>query len=235
MRAAPVSAAPLLFAILVTSCAKAPPAVEPGVSLELARHRAETISGIDYALSLTIPAIPDGEIEGRVVIGFELGDSSKPVQLDFRESPDKIGSVTANGNESDYEFISEHLVIPAAELVNGRNEVRIGFTAGSSSLNRNPEYLYSLFVPDRARTAFPLFDQPDLKATLQVDLTIPEGWTAMANGPLLELIETGDGVLHRFARSAPISSYVFGFVAGKFETVRRNVDGRQMTMLHRET
>ena len=36
-------------------------------------------------------------------------------------------------------------------------------------------------------------------------------------------------------RSDLIPSYLFSFVAGKFEEVTREVDGREMTMLHRET
>ena len=235
MKAVPASAALILLAGLVISCSKAPPAVEPGVSLELARHRAEIISDIDYELSLTIPESAEEAIDGRIVIAFQLSDASQPLQLDFRESADRIRSVTANGAKSGYRFTDEHLVVPATELVGGRNEIRITFTAGSSSLNRRQDFLYSLFVPDRARTAFPLFDQPDLKATLQVELAIPPGWTAMANSPLLEVRETEAGKLHRFDRSELISSYVFGFVAGRFETVHRNVNGRQMTMLHRET
>ena len=235
MRAGPLSATLLIISGLMASCGNAPLTVEPGVSLALAKHRAETISGINYELSLTIPENRDGAIEGRVKITFQLSDSSQPLQLDFRESADRIRSVAVNGDESDYRFINEHLVMPAKELVIGRNEVRIDFTAGSSSLNRNPEFLYTLFVPDRARTAFPLFDQPDLKATFELELTIPAGWTAMANAPLVDVRETENGMLHRFTRSDLISSYLFSFVAGKFETVKRNVDGRQMTMLHRET
>ncbi|MDH3759114.1 MAG: peptidase M1, partial [Gammaproteobacteria bacterium] len=219
----------------MTSCTEAPLAVEPGVSQALAKQRAETISAINYGLSLAIPESRDEDIEGRVTITFQLSDSSQPLQLDFRESADKIRGVTANGGESDYRFINEHVVVPAKDLVTGRNEIRIDFTAGSSSLNRNPEFLYSLFVPDRARTAFPLFDQPDLKATFELALTIPAGWTAMANAPLVNVRETENGMLHRFARSDLISSYLFSFVAGRFESVSRNVDGRQMTMLHRET
>ena len=235
MRIIQASSTLLLLGCLMASCSEAPLAVEPGVSQALAKHRAETISGINYALSLLIPENQGADIEGRVTITFQLSDASQPLQLDFRESADKIRGVTANGKGSGYRFIAEHVVIPAQELVAGRNEIRIEFTAGSSSLNRNPEFLYSLFVPDRARTAFPLFDQPDLKATFDLSLTIPAGWTAMANAPMLDVRETDDGMVHRFARSDLISSYVFAFVAGRFETLSRNVDGRQITMLHRET
>lgn len=235
MRVFQASATLLLLSGLMTACGKPPPAIEPGVSLALAKHRAATISGIDYQLSLVIPENPDEAIAGSVVIAFELGESSQPLQLDFRESGDKLRRVTVNGNESGYEFVNEHLVVPARELVTGHNRIGIDFTAGSTSLNRNPEFLYTLFVPDRARTAFPLFDQPDLKATFELDLTIPPGWTAMANSPLLDVRRTGNGVQHRFARSDLISSYLFSFVAGRFESVSGNVGGRQMTMLHRET
>ena len=235
MRVVQASVTLLLLSGLMTACGKPPAPVDPGVSWALAQHRAATISDINYALSLAIPESQDDAIQGRVVVTFELSDASQPLQLDFRESADKIGSVLANDSESDYRFINEHIVIPAQELVAGRNEIRIDFTAGSSSLNRNPEFLYTLFVPDRARTAFPLFDQPDLKATFELDLTIPTGWTAMSNAPEVEVRETEDGMLHRFARSDLISSYLFSFVAGRFETVSRDVNGRQMTMLHRET
>jgi aminopeptidase N len=222
MRVSQLFATLLLVSGLMASCGKPPLTVEPGVSLALATHRAETISDINYALSLTIPENRDEAIEGRVIITFQLSDSSQPLQLDFRESGDRIKGVTANDSDSGYRFTNEHVVVPAKELFNGQNEIRIDFVAGSSSLNRNPEFLYSLFVPDRARTAFPLFDQPDLKATFELGLTIPAGWTAMANAPLVDVQETGNGMLHRFARSDLISSYLFSFVAGRFESVSRN-------------
>jgi len=231
----PAIAALALLSSLMVACGELSPAIEPGVSLKLAEHRARTISGTNYELSFTIPENQDEEIGGLVNIAFDLSDSSQPVQLDFRESADKIKNVTTNGDESAFRFVNEHVVIPADELVTGRNEIRISFTAGSSSLNRNPEYLYTLFVPDRARTAFPLFDQPNLKATFELSLMIPPGWTTMAISPVLEVRETDYGALHRFAQSDLISSYLFSFVAGKFETISRNVGGRQMTMLHRET
>ncbi|MEJ7664802.1 MAG: hypothetical protein WKG07_37460 [Hymenobacter sp.] len=51
--------------------------------------------------------------------------------------------------------------------------MHIGLNAGDLSLNRNPDYLYTLLVPDRARTVVPVFDQPNLKATLTLSLTVP--------------------------------------------------------------
>jgi len=225
----------LLPVLLLVACVESGPAVVPGVSLELARHRAATISEVNYTLEMVIPEDRKDEIEGLAAISFRLGASSAPLQLDFRESPDKIEAVSVNGAESDYRFENEHIVIPANELVAGSNRVEIEFVVGDSSLNRNPEFLYTLFVPDRARTAFPLFDQPDLKATYDLSLQVPADWTAMSNAPLQSALQRNGQQELRFARSDLISSYLFSFVAGKFETIEREIDGRSMVMLHRET
>ncbi|MDH3440178.1 MAG: M1 family aminopeptidase [Gammaproteobacteria bacterium] len=223
--------------ILLVACSPQPPAedVVAGVSLELAQHRAATISRINYDLSFDIPAEVDDVIPATIEVRFDLSDNSRSLQLDFRESGDKIHAVTVNNGPSSFQIRDEHIVVPAKELKVGRNVINIAFEAGSSSLNRNPEYLYTLFVPDRARTAFPLFDQPDLKATFDLSLGLPPGWTAMSNAPIQTSVNSGLGTIVRFETSDLISSYLFSFVAGKFETVIRNVAGRQMTMLHRET
>ena len=91
-----------------------------------------------------------------------------------------------------------HLVIAADALRSGENAIDISFTAGDEALNRNDEYLYSLFVPARASHAFPCFDQPDIKAALSLTLQIPSGWVAIANGPEIGREEKGDTTTIRF-------------------------------------
>ena len=224
---------------LLGACSKPENAVSVdvvnGVSLELARHRAATISNLNYRLVFNIPEDQDADIAAIVSIGFDLSDNSTPLQLDFREEPSKVEALAVNGHESTYEFWQEHIVIPVSALQVGRNTVDIQFTAGSTSLNRNPEYLYTLFVPDRARTAFPLFDQPDLKATYELTLNIPAVWEAMANAPVEHIERNADRAEYTFEQSDLISSYLFSFVAGKFESITQERNGRSMTMLHRET
>jgi len=229
------AAFPAIVLSFFAACSQPVDDVEPGVSLALAEHRAATVSNINYDLHFDIPDAVSEPISAAAKIGFDLSDTSHALQLDFRESADKIHSVTVNGEASGFEFRDEHIVIPAHEVIAGRNTIDIAFEAGSSSLNRNPDYLYTLFVPDRARTAFPLFDQPDLKATFDLSLGLPAEWTAMANAPVETSTRSGPGTIVRFEASDLISSYLFSFVAGRFETVTRIVDGREMTMLHRET
>jgi len=225
----------VVVAGLLGACQEPQLEAESGVSLALAEYRAGTVSGINYELNLVVPREAQEDIDGRMVISFDLTETDRPLQLDFRENPDKVIRVLSNGRSSGYQFVNEHIVVPMKELRVGRNEIAIDFIAGSSSLNRNPEYLYTLFVPDRARTAFPLFDQPDLKAVYQLSLEVPSDWNVMSNAPLETMTEQGASTRYDFLPTEPISSYLFSFVAGKFESITREHGGREMTMLHRET
>lgn len=211
------------------------PEVKEGVSLELAQFRKSVVSDISYKLEFQIPKQHKQSIEGSETITFTLEDTTVDLPLDFKENEEHLKTLSINDTEVGISYTNEHLVLPAKFLKKGKNKINITFTAGESSLNRNPEYLYTLFVPDRARTAFPLFDQPDLKATYDLTLQIPASWNAISNGPLQTKTTEDSTKTLNFAPTSRISSYLFSFVAGDFETVTRTVDGVEMTMLHRET
>lgn len=209
--------------------------VEPGVSWILAQHRKATISDINYEITFRVPNAPAGAIAAKEVVTFKLSNAKTDLQFDFRAPEDSVQKLLINGVAAPIDHRLEHIIIPAGYLRASDNTVEFEFTAGETSLNRSPDFLYTLFVPDRARTAFPVFDQPNLKATYDLTLELPKTWRALANAPLLSTIDTGDYFLHSFEKSDPISSYLFSFVAGEFEEVTRTVSGRKMTLLHRET
>lgn len=210
-------------------------AVVPGVSRELAEDRARRISRLGYRLALAVPPQKTEPIAASEVIRFHLSDASQPVQLDFKEQADHLKSLAVNGKAVAIDFREEHLVLPAGSLKTGPNQVEISFVAGNQSLNRNDDYLYTLLVPDRARTVFPVFDQPNLKASFTLSLTLPKTWQALANGPLQDSTVVGESKTLRFAPSDTISTYLFSFAAGEFTPVSRTMAGREMQFLHRET
>ena len=209
--------------------------VEPGVSLALAEHRAERLAGLQYRLHFDIPEEQSQPIHGEIEIRFTLASASAPLQLDFRAGAEAVKTLVVNGRALTALPQREHIVLPATSLRAGANTVAMTFVAGDSALNRNPDYLYTLLVPDRARTAFPLFDQPDLKATWELSLRLPTDWTALANGPLLAAEPDAGATRYRFAVTEPVSSYLFAFVAGRFDVVSQFWDERDMTLLHRES
>jgi len=206
-----------------------------GVSWELASYRKAHISEINYELEFRIPENPKQEIQALELLTFQLDAVEQSLQLDFRESEDKLKGIVVNGKTHEIKLINEHIEIDQAFLKEGENTIEINFFAGETSLNRKEEFLYTLFVPDRARTAFPCFDQPNLKATYDLTLNVPNSWTAIANAPIKRMAASEGRKNIQYHTSDLISTYLFSFVAGKFETISRTIEGREMTMIHRET
>ena len=233
----PLRAGALLMAAVLVGCdTTPPPPVELGIPWELARHRKETIRDLEYAFDLEIPVDRQEPVRGRAAISFRWEDPRRhDVVLDFMRPAERVERVRANGADVAWEAVHDHIVIPASALDGGGNRVEVEFAAGDDALNRNDEFLYTLFVPDRAHFSLPVFDQPDLKAPVSWTLRLPAGWKALANAPLVEASPTLEGVTLRFAPSRPLPTYLFAFVAGEFSLEEAVVDGRAMTMLHRET
>ncbi len=211
------------------------PDPEKGVSLQLHQLRKQQLSDISYQLNFDIPERKTDSIPGAVTITFNLLSMADDLVIDFSAKAGQVKSVKVAGKGIPYRFVNEHLVIDKQKLVKGINSIAIKFIAGDLSLNRNENYLYTLFVPDRASTCFPLFDQPNLKATYEVTLTTPKEWEAVSNGALREKHDENSKSVYVFEKTKPISSYLFAFTAGKFFKTTRLVNDRSMTMYYRET
>ena len=220
---------------LLGSASSQPPAEPgPGVSETLAQERAAAIKDLKYELSFTIPADRQAPVRGRSLAEFTL-DSPRRVIFDFAQPADRLAAVRAGGRMVPATVRDGHIVIPAEMTRAGVNQVEFEFTAGDEALNRNDEFLYTLFVPSRARLTFPCFDQPDLKARYRLSLITPSGWQAIANGSDASRTLAPGTVTTTFAETPPLPTYLFAFVAGKFsiETALRH--GRTLRMFHRET
>ncbi len=206
-----------------------------GVALDLATRRAAIVSGVRYELSLSIPEALADPLTGTTTIRFALSDTSAPLVLDFETSREHVKSVEANGKPAVFAYSNGHIVIPAASLVRGDNMVRIAFNAGDASLNRNADFLYTLFVPARARLALPVFDQPDLKGRWTVTLEHPAAWQSAANGAEIDRQTAGTRTTVRFAETQPLPTYLVAFIAGDFKVESAERSGRTFRMFHRET
>ncbi len=208
--------------------------LQEGVPLKLAEFRKKQISNVEYSLSFTIPKKATTPIATSLVLNLDLLKVTAPLLLDFKEKTANIHAIIVNGTAIKIVYQKEHLIIATNELLKGANQIEITFTMGELSLNRNEEYLYTLLVPDRARTLFPCFDQPNLKAKYALQITAPNDWKVLCGAPLLKTVNNKTSITHHFKQTDKISTYLFSFVAGKFEQQNKAVDGFDMNLLFRE-
>ena len=207
----------LLAALTSLEAVAAIPVVD-GVSHELAIYRSANISDVNYSLTFTVPALKTKPVSFEETLSFNWS-GEEDLQIDFQGEAFQLSrELIVNGQTMKTVVLNEHVVIPSQFLVQGRNSVTIGGYSGDKALNRNEDYMYTLFVPDHARSAFPCFDQPDLKAVFDLKLNIPEGWVSISN-----------------QTRKPIPTYLFSFTAGRFGVKTATRDGRLLTAFYRET
>src|SRR5688572_6500104 len=221
--------------LLAMSLAAASNPPDRGVSQALARERSAAIRDLRYDLFFAVPAERTAAVLGRATLRFTLAAPHRLV-LDFAQPRDRVRSVRNQRGPVEAAFDNGHIVVAESDTKAGVNEITIEFVAGDDALNRNDEFLYTLFVPARAHLAFPCIDQPDAKARYRLALEMPAEWQAVGNGA-----ETGrehlDGrrVRVQFAETQPLPTYLFSFVAGKFTLETATRHGRELRLFHRET
>lgn len=226
----------ILAVMIFSACSGNAVKVEPGVSHELARQRKAAVSNVVYKLLMNIDSVSDVNPSGIIDIEFDYLPDNQPLQLDF--AGERVKTLKVNGNDvSAPVWHDNHLVIDNNMLVKGNNTVSVSFTAAGRALNRNPGYMYTLFVPNRAHSVFPCFDQPDMKARYNLILTVPEAWKAVSNSPVISSATDSRSGLRTitFGTTEPLSTYLFAFAAGEFEYREYTRDGRTIGAYYRET
>lgn len=220
-----------LFAIVAcTPEQSADKRFDEGVSKELAEWRKATISDVEYDLVFDLV-----ENSGVVRISFAL-DVPQDVVIDFRNT-ELVADIFVPGEGLPREAAlhNEHIIIPSYQTKAGKNSVGVLFRLDNQSLNRRNDFLYTLLVPDRARTLFPCFDQPDMKATYRLKLTVPKSWVAVSNTAIEGVEELDDKKTITFAPTEPLSTYLFSFVAGEFEQRTYDDGVHRFTAYYRES
>jgi aminopeptidase N len=227
----------LVSGMVWLSSARAHRRIDPGIPLALADTRADTIRDLRYAATLTIPASKLEPVQATLTATFALSGAG-PVVFDFAQPSERVLSVIVNDVETrpSTRIEAGHIVIPEPALhADGNNTVTFSFVAGDDALNRQDEFLYTLFVPARASRTLPVFDQPNLKARWTLTLDVPSEWAAVANGAERQRTTVGDRTTIQFAETEPLPTYLVAFAAGKFSVETAERHGRTYRMFHRES
>ena len=231
--------------LFISSCNNSSPTkalYEEGVSKSLAEYRKEHFKDVIYNLYFSIPEEREQIVKGCSEINFKI-EKSCDIIIDFRAETSQIDSLLLNGDITEYVFENEHIILSEKQINKGENTITIYFSAADQSLNRRDDYLYTLLVPDRARTLFPCFDQPNIKALFNLSLEVPAKWQAVANGIIedeeltTEVNSNADTPRHliKFKQTEPLSTYLFSFVTGILNEEKFSKNGREISIYHRET
>ncbi|KAF2016445.1 hypothetical protein BU24DRAFT_433443 [Aaosphaeria arxii CBS 175.79] len=107
----------------------------------------------------------------------------------------------------------------------------------AASVAKDDEYHYMFstqFEACDARRAFPCFDEPNLKATFDVDLEYPEDQVALSNMPEKEVKSSSKPgfKVTQFERTPIMSTYLLAFAIGDFEYIeaftKREYNGKNL-------
>ncbi|MDI6024567.1 aminopeptidase N [Leucobacter sp. UT-8R-CII-1-4] len=224
----------------------------PGTNLTRAeaQQRAATISTQSYEIALDLTRGAE-HFGAETTVRF-TGTPGADTFIDVIAAA--VHSVTLNGRSLDPAevFADSRITLPGLEADNVLTIVsdQIYMNTGEG-LHRFVDpadgevYLYSQFeVPD-SRRMYPVFEQPDLKATFQFTVTAPARWHVVSNQSTPEPVAAGEvenalgtGTTEQvatwsFAPTPIMSSYITALITGPYRVVRSeltNAAGRTIPL-----
>jgi len=200
-----------------------------------AAARAAAVSGVSYSIRLGLTA---GSVSftGRADVRFTLSQSAEgSIFLCFRGQT--IQAMRLNGSDvTTPSWNGYRLTLDQGLLKRGAEnrlevEYENAFDTGGDGVFRfvdpedGAEYIYTNFEPYEAHRMAPLFDQPDIKARLTLEVLAPSEWVVLANGAERAAgpVEADGRTLRTFTETPPLSTYLFAMTAGAFVGERREL------------
>ncbi len=191
-----------------------------------------------YTLQLT-PDLKAATFTGAESIEVVLAQPSSTITLNAAEIAFKTVTATAAGKESTARVSLDQAKQQAtftfaSPLPAGPVTLKISYTGILNgqlrgfylSKTERRNYAVTQFEPTDARRAFPSFDEPAMKATFDITLTVDKGDTAISNTNTVSDTPAADGrhTIH-FAVTPKMSTYLVAFLVGDFECVSGSADG----------
>ena len=196
----------------------------PGTNLTRAEaaERARIISVESYHVDLDLTGDPE-TFRARTTVTFDA-EAGAHTFIDAITA--SVDSVTLNGTSLDPAKVSDGERIDLPDLAEHNELVvdsRMYYMNTGEGLHRfvdpvdDQVYLYTQFEVADTRRMFPVFEQPDLKATFQFAVTAPADWDVVSNQPTPEPFPVADGVARwEFSPTPVISCYITALIAGPY-------------------
>ncbi len=191
-----------------------------------------------YVLHLT-PDLKTATFAGDELIEVKLVQPASSITLNAAEIDFKSVTAVAGGKESPAQVALDQkkqqaTLTFASPLPAGSVTLKISYNGILNgqlrgfylSKTERRNYAVTQFEPTDARRAFPSFDEPAMKATFDITLTVDKGDTAISNTNIVSDVPGADGrhTIH-FAPTPKMSTYLVAFLVGDFECVSGSADG----------
>ncbi|BDB41569.1 MULTISPECIES: aminopeptidase N [Mycobacterium] len=198
----------------------------PNLTRDQAIERAALVTVHSYQIALDLTdgsgAPGSGTFHSVTTVVFDALAGADTV-LDIAAGT--VRSATLNGQPIDVSGYDESTGIPLRGLAD-RNVVVVDadcrYSNTGEGLHRfvdpvdDEVYLYSQFETADAKRMFACFDQPDLKATFDIQVTAPAHWQVVSNGATAEVAVAGQAKVHTFATTPRMSTYLVALIAGPY-------------------
>ena len=228
-----------VFALVLLLCTVGAAAPRPNADLTPGKLPTAVVP-THYAIDLELN--PETlKVDGFEVIDIEVREPTARLVLNAEEI--RIARATVDrqprGATIAYDDDDETVTLTFPRpLEVGHHKLRIAFTA---QIHRRGPGLYyvdyrsegvskrlisSHMAPADARRLFPAWDEPSLKATFALTVTVPRAYTAVSNMPVAREEPAGPDAKKIFFMTTPkMSSYLVELTAGELERISGEVDG----------
>ncbi|GIH04381.1 peptidase [Rhizocola hellebori] len=182
---------------------------------------------------------------GHTQIKMTATDQLTRFHLDFHGM--NISQLTVDGAKAEFSREQDELIIlPPKAIAKGTAFTTvvdysgvpsaIGQPAlGVTGFLHTPDGAIAIGEPESATTWFPVNDHPRDKALYSIEVTVPQGLSAISNGVLAGETTAGGKTSWRWEVTSPMASYLTALAIGKYRVVKTTHQGMPMVTAVAET
>ncbi len=175
---------------------------------------------------------------GSTQIKMTATDQLSRFHLDFHGM--QVDKVTVDGVNAEFSREEDELIIlPPKAIAKGTSfttavdysgvPAAIGQPAlGMTGFLHTPDGAIAIGEPESATTWFPVNDHPRDKALYTIEITVPEGISALSNGVLASQTTEGGKTVWRWEVTSPMASYLTALAIGNYRVVKTTHQGMPM-------
>ncbi|MDN5864428.1 MAG: M1 family metallopeptidase [Gammaproteobacteria bacterium] len=200
-----------------------------------AQAQVQSANGFDvlhYAAGV-VPALQARTVRGNEQITVQATQNDVKV-LRFDSGSLVIDAIRQGGEKLRFKKVGSRLDIQLPAVLDSGDRTTVEITyheAPTHGMEFHPEVseVYTIFATSQWLVCI---DSPSERATLDLRVTLPAGFKAIGNGRLVSRsVLKNKKLVYHWRQDVPVSSFAYGFAAGKFNEVQTRQSGIRLRFL----